>query len=209
MKNQRGFTLIEAMLIVIALTLISFAGWYVLNERNKDDEPTTKTVSPASDQDESAADETADWKLFSASDFSIKYPNDWFLPTNQDMCAAGDYFLAGPTQETAGLCDSDATAQVSIHTFTVESGPMGLTDESYDDIKTTSVTVDGVTGQRESGTFAPTEAWGIGPEAGSKMVEYTFKKGATYYNVSYVQQPSSPDAVKTFDLMVTKGLKFN
>lgn len=57
-KDQKGFGLIEGLLLVIALTLIGGVGYYVYDRQNSnDEEPQTTKVEPVENTDKSLAEE--------------------------------------------------------------------------------------------------------------------------------------------------------
>jgi hypothetical protein len=130
----------------------------------------------------------------------------WVTDSHPDHCE-DKTFLLGPTADTAGSCGSDNISQMSFYSFTVESGPQGLSEQYYDNITTDSVIVGGVKGERQSGTYNYS-GFGLGPEKGTKTIEYTFKTNGIIYKATYEQQPNFPDVQKEFDLIVTKTLKF-
>ncbi len=208
-KNYQGFTLVEVLLIIIVLTLISFAGWYVWHT-NKNDNKTTINHSTAKDTKQSSeSDPTADWKSYTstAGKYSLKYPASWVTASNPESCD-NKTLLLGPTAETAGSCGSEGgNVAVIFNSFSVESGPLGLTEDAYNDITTKSVTVDKVAGQRQSGTYADESAF-VGPAVGTKTVVYIFKTNGLIYKATYSHTPDAPDVEKDFDLMVTKTLRF-
>lgn len=212
-NKQHGFSVVEGLLIFIIIGIIGGTGWYVVNaNKNADDTlnnaglgnatKTSKDPTPKSDP-------TAGWTSYSNKEgkYSLKYPSNWVKASNPEACTEGT-FLLGPTESSVGKCATDGGGQMMFYSFSVESGPMGLTDEYYDDIKTESVTVNGVKGERQSGTYTY-EGEGIGPEKGTKAIEYIFKTNGLIYKAVYSQQPSFPDVQKEFDLIVTKTLKFS
>ena len=204
--RQEGFTLVEGLLVVIAATLIIFTGWYVWDSRQDETKPTATTIQTKPETSVQETDPVAGWKPFSTTKFSLAYPTTWSLPANLDMCG-DDFFMAGPTKDTTGACASDGGGQIIVSTYTVESGPQGLQEAYYDDFTTQLVTIQGVTGTKESGTVKE-EPIGIGPPKGTMEISYLFKSNGTFYHAMYSQRPGSPDVLKEFDLMVTKTLRF-
>jgi PsbP-like protein len=105
-KDQKGFTLIEVLLIIIAITLISFAGWYVYSSQKKD-EPSAKS----SDQKPKtvAGEKSVALKTYSNDEygFSIKYPESWKITEDfEDLgrdANEGDVVLLSPNDTTVKL----------------------------------------------------------------------------------------------------------
>lgn len=212
MKNQNGFTLVEAMLVVIALTLVSFAGWYVWNE-NKEEKPaqTKQTTQKKESKKTVVADPTKDWTPYSSTSgaFSLKYPTTWMTAWNQSDCSA-DLLLLGPTKESAGACASDGGAQVLVSAQSGDySDSYTMSAQYYTDITNKPVTIDSVSGARWSGTVKDTGEEGLGPVPGTKEVRYVFSANDKTYVVTYAQSPTQTNVLSDFELIVTKTLKLN
>jgi hypothetical protein len=213
-ETQKGFSLIEGLLVVIALTLIGFVGWYVWNANHKDDSPTktSQTTSPKTETATKAeADPTKDWTAFTSKDnsFSVRYPTTWFTGGNPEFCDASNLLLLGSTKDVAGKCASDSVGQVLIASSDGDNrSGYALDSDYYKDITSQTVTVDGVAGTKSSGTYTYTGE-GIGPTVGTKQVNYVFYSNGKTYVAQYSQAPSYPDALSDFNLVVTKTLNFN
>lgn len=50
-KNQKGFTALEAILIIVIIAVVGFAGWYVYKANNKKDDNKTTTSQQANNTD--------------------------------------------------------------------------------------------------------------------------------------------------------------
>ncbi len=210
MKQQNGFTLVEILLSLLLISFLSFAGWSVWNAHQDKNIPQTKVViAQKAKSTTKQTDPTTGWTLYhsTAGKFSIKYPSTWSTALNPDLCDSST-FLLGPTPDTVGKCGSDNSGQVIFYSFSVESGALGLDPQYYTNIKTTPVRVDGVSGERQSGTFS-SNGVGIGPANGSKNTVYIFKTNGLIYKAFYAQEPGFPDVQHQFDLIVTKTLRFN
>jgi hypothetical protein len=203
-RNQCGFTAVAGLLVLVIVAIIGGTGWYVINaNKNTDDTlnksglgTTTKSSKKTAETSTSVsqADPTANWTPYSNKEgkYSLKYPSGWVTDSHPDHCE-DKTFLLGPTADTAGSCGSDNISQMSFYSFTVESGPQGLSEQYYDNITTDSVIVGGVKGERQSGTYNYS-GFGLGPEKGTKTIEYTFKTNGIIYKATYEQQPNFPDA---------------
>lgn len=83
--NQKGFSAVEAIIILIVVAVLVFAGWYVWKKNNK--EPDTKNESTTSQNqkndetksDEKKVDPYADWRSGELvyEKLTYKYPADW------------------------------------------------------------------------------------------------------------------------------------
>lgn len=208
-NNHDGFTLVELLLTIIAIGVIGFAGFYVWDKSKDGSDVKSSGKTTLSESTKADLDPTRDWKSYTSTEgkFSLKYPASWHTADNPENCYT-NLLLLGPTAETVGTCGSDNSGQVSISSYTVETGSSELDPQYYSDIKTTKVTVDGITGQRQTGTYTY-DGEGVGSIKGSKVVEYRFKGRDINYHAYYQQQPGYPDVQKEFDLIVTKTLSFN
>jgi hypothetical protein len=79
-NNQKGFSAIEGLLILIIICLIGFSGWYVWNSKQTSDVPNnnvTKTVSAK----QSTPDPYRGWSTCSAAQLgvSVRYPQGWSI----------------------------------------------------------------------------------------------------------------------------------
>lgn len=210
MKSKKGgFALVELLLAIIAVSLVVFVGFYIVQNKNNTSDKVAKAKVASSAAKKAAADPTAGWKEFHSIDgkFRLKYPSSWATAPNQELCDSSTFLLGG-NADSVGRCASDGTGQMMIFSFATESGELGLDPTYYTDIVTKEVTVDGVKGERQSGTYSY-DGYGIGPATGSKDVVYIFKTNGLIYKAYYSQAPNYPDVLSDFDLLVTKTLKFN
>lgn len=83
--NQKGFSAVEAVLILIVIALLAFAGWYVWKKNNKDTEPKSGSATSQNQQKdeikpaEKKVDPYAGWKSGELvyEKLTYKYPADW------------------------------------------------------------------------------------------------------------------------------------
>lgn len=80
-KNQNGFSLVEVLLVLILITLVSFAGWYVLNRKFDEESSKNSLVNQNNTKDQSVTEN----KVFSYKElpFTFKYPSDWKIVENK------------------------------------------------------------------------------------------------------------------------------
>jgi hypothetical protein len=213
MKNQKGFSAVEGLLILVIVGLLGFVGWYVWSTGNKTRDNLDKAAKSSVNSDnQKDNDLTKGWKEYVTEEggFSLRYPGTWFTGANADLCE-DNIFLLGPTKETAGVCATDGMSQMIFLSYVVESGPAGLSGEAYENIKIDKATADGVSGDRYSGTYKgdPEGTLVGGNEKGMKAVIYHFETKGKHYKASYFQESKHQDVLKEFDLIVTKTLKFS
>jgi hypothetical protein len=105
--NQRGFTLIEGLLLAIFLTLIGFTGWYVWDSNNKTDKATdSATVQTTNSQTNKTEPKTTSDKdqiiaLYKAKCNSTEVTD--LRPVNQSLLSIfGNYATAAVGCEEGG-----------------------------------------------------------------------------------------------------------
>lgn len=117
-------------------------------------------------------------------------------------------FLA-PTTAALARCQSDFGGQIQVFSLAGDQRASFKFGASYDSVSTSSVTVGGITGDRQSATAkAPAE---LGPPTGTKLVQYLFFTAGRTFIATYQQQPKgdvSSDVLSDFDLMIQNTLKF-
>lgn len=208
------------IIVVLLVAAVSGAGWYVYNNHNKTKVERTGGTNSYATTSKSAStvapvtvDLTAGWTAYSNAKgaFSLKYPVSWVTATNPELCSDG-IVLLGPNAASVGKCGSDFIGQIYVTSSDGDSRTdRKLSSSLYVDITTESVTVTGVTGQKQTGTSKDTsgmEAIGSVPD-GSKNIIYIFYTNGKTYVAQYIQRPTDTDVHSDFDLLVTKTLKFS
>jgi hypothetical protein len=224
-RNQGGFSVVEGLLIFIIVGIIGGTGWYVMNANNKTNDTldnsglgtAAKSSKKASPAPASQADPTASWTAYSSVDgkYSLKYPTTWVKATGREACETKDSFLllGGNSNSVGKYCADGPKAMGQIHVLS-EDGDLrkdfGLSKDVFPDLATHSVTVNGVSGERQTGTYKiPADAIGAGPEDGHKNVTYVFYTNGKTYQIAYNLNSGYTDVLSDFDLMVTKTFKFS
>jgi hypothetical protein len=99
MKNQDGFSAVEAVLLLVIAAIIGLTGWYVWSNRAKtSNDKSTSTATPAKQTTAKKPDPYTGWKSEKGNLFTFKYPADWF---SHNSCSletvnAHDCFNVGP-----------------------------------------------------------------------------------------------------------------
>ena len=220
--NQKGFSLVEGLLIFVIIGLLVFIGIYIhrSNEKvSKDLLPNSSITKPNYTKNtgqknvSTSADATANWQSFSSTDgmFSVKYPKTWVQPNNTQYCdktllAFGLYL--GPNADTVLKCGSDGGfGEISIDSNKENNAGFDFKSD-YTNVVKKSVVVDGVTGERISAiSSGQQQLLGSLPD-GTIVVEYTFYTNQKFYVAHYIQKATDPDVLADFDLMITKTLRF-
>lgn len=216
MKNHKGFTLIEGLLIVLIVGMLAGVGYYVYNtkktsDKSLDSASSTEITAAGKRADSGAEDPTKDWKAYSNKEgvYSLKHPASWVQAPNATMCSEG-LLLIGANAASVGTCASENGGQMQVSSMAGDlRSQYELKAANYTDLKTEDVTVAGVVGKKQSGTYkASPDAEGMGPSTGEKVVTYFFYTNGKTYQANYWIKDSYPDALADFNTMVTKTLKF-
>lgn len=84
-QNQGGFSVVEGLLLVIAVTLIGFVGYYVWHSQNQ----SKKTLSQSAETSQNAAatSPVAGLSTYKSNigGFSLKYPSSWLISGTVSM----------------------------------------------------------------------------------------------------------------------------
>lgn len=218
-RKTRGFAH-PALLVLVLLVLgiIAFAGWYIWKQ-NADKQPATDTSLTQTTQTttekkkEAVADPTADWVAYSnvAGEFSFKHPVTWVKASSPETCHESTILIA-PTKESVGVCATEYGGQIQISSTAGDvRGDYKFTGAYYTGSDEESVTVGGVAGNKLSATISGMEAEVMvgGWPDGTKIVRYVFfTKGKTYV-ATYVQEPTYPDVLADFNILIEKTFKFS
>lgn len=209
MKCQRGFTLIEILLVIIALSMVGGVGYYVYSSQ-QDKEIATSDVSNQQTAKEAnseiAPDPTTGWKSYNSANFSLKHPSEWLEMKNSENCP--DYFGRGASEGSQGICQSDAASQISVVASSESPASYAPMAEYYSDIAKTTVQVDGISSDRYATVSKGTEFMGF-EDKGAKSVQYIFTKSGKTIVATYSDGNGRfKDVLADFDIMMTKTFKF-
>jgi hypothetical protein len=217
LKSQRGA--IDIILILVVFVLAAGVGGYVYyrqQQNNKAEQAAGNGVTVAKHlkKPAPAPDPTANWTAYSSTKgkFSLKYPSTWVQPTNQNLCNPGLFdrsLYLGPTAGTVLHCASEYFGMVNVaSTDGDHRADFKLDANSYGNIVTSAVTLNGVTGQKETGTLTKVPDGPSPLKVGTKEINYVFFTNNITYSATYSQGPTDPDVSADFDTMITKTLKF-
>jgi len=122
-RNQKGFAVIETLLILVIVAMIAGVGCYVwhTNRQTKAtlDAASKSAASTPPKTSKKSSDSTIGWKTYVSKEgkFTVKYPPSWVQPSNQTLC--GDFLTRdleiGPDTKSVIKCGGDGTeSQVSV-----------------------------------------------------------------------------------------------
>jgi len=100
-RNNKGFTLVESLLIIIALALVGGVGFYVYNSNvadNKNEQfKTQANIESRSDTapNKPATDPYEGWKTYNDKGVSFKYPADYYVDTSASNVVEVSSFVPG------------------------------------------------------------------------------------------------------------------
>jgi len=105
--NERGFGIIEAMLIVVAVGILGFVCWYVY-DANKKSESTSSVSSTSQEAKTTEQQKTSSTKLDKeykddAGSFTVNYPSNWKVLTKKSNAALGDMTSTTLTSSTGTI----------------------------------------------------------------------------------------------------------
>ncbi|MDB5163566.1 MAG: hypothetical protein JWS12_183 [Candidatus Saccharibacteria bacterium] len=209
-KNEQGFSVVEALLIVVIVAVIGAVGWYVYRAQKN----TTKTYNTAAQaqtgeaqpkkptpKPPAPADITAGWKLFTSAKlgYTIRIPDGWTLLTDP----ASGILMSG--KDTTGITYKAGTmATVTEQQIGDDaSHPFVLAQGAGDDVLSKytnqgTVKAANVTGTKYYYLYA-TDPDVIGPSKGTKEYRYHFMKGQTVLDVTYSILPGDKDNTTTVE----------
>lgn len=197
-KDQKGFSVIEILIVVVILGLIGAAAWLVYdrqkNSASSDSGQSTQqsqTAQQETTKSDQTVDETANWTKVTSgkSSFTIKLPDGW----NVKNWASSDYSYAASYADvtyTAGkpaTVNSDASPADGgpVRHFNITGSPIAEKDsigyyfnETPQDFNTTG----GAKGKKYVHTY-PQDVDGV--KKGDKVYLYRFEGKKTLITIEY------------------------
>ena len=216
MRNIRGFTLVEGLLILIILGLLGGTGWYVWQSKDKTDKSyknsdsaNSSTFLYASRPNEDVAPDGWEYYFDEAGDFSFYYPPSWIL--QHKGCNPG-LVLMGANERAAGRCGTESFGQITVYS---KEGPP--TSESYlreaggytNIRRHDAPTADDIIGSKQSGKAIgqqqESEIGTTGLADGTEVTFYLFydQDANRTHTATYRQLEGAPNVLTDFDRMVS------
>lgn len=104
--NQKGFSAVEVVLVLVVVGLIGVVGFTVYKNHNKTASSTANTNTPTQTKT-APADLYAGWQSYSDSHVSFKYPSGWQAGAGADKYAAVSIATTSPGFTTNSMTTSD------------------------------------------------------------------------------------------------------
>jgi prepilin-type N-terminal cleavage/methylation domain-containing protein len=87
--NQKGFSVVEILIVIVVVGLLGVAGWFVYGHQKSTKQSSTtqaKSATSSSKETSTSVDRYAGWKTYKSSveGFSFRYPADWELSNTLD-----------------------------------------------------------------------------------------------------------------------------
>lgn len=129
--NQAGFTLVEGLLVIIALALVTGVGYYVYS--NQADKNSSKTTAVGNGRDSgqktAKTDPYAGWQTYTNAEagFTLRYPSDWMFNSKGSKTKSGDGEFGGDQFISKANYDADNNASI----LQLQTDVSELSAESY------------------------------------------------------------------------------
>lgn len=212
-----GFTLIMALLILVVVGLVGGTGWYVWNTKDKTDKnfKNSDSASSSTIQYVTLDDPTADWVEFSSSEgeYTLKHPPGWTRAANLENCNPGLFMAGARNGKWTGTCGSEDFGQITVYSVEGDHRSDYELDEGYTSVTRGTGIADGVSGVKMTGVTSgqrqESEIGTIGLEDGIEVTTYIFYAGGRTYPATYKETTPPSDALRDFNTMVQKKLRFS
>lgn len=209
-KNQKGFSVIEGLLILVIVGLLGFVGWYVYNTKNNTDNTlnnaaSTKVATSTStkktnttSKTSQTADPYAGWKSYTLHNekLSFKYPSSWTLTdkSNSKSNFSNNGSVYGDSVTLAASNSFDIRINAGAYPTIDTSGLGKITTETST-----------FTGKSALLTFYNN----LGPDSSSNlvyMVVLTANSSSGFVSKNVVIPSDSQSATGSIDLQIVFGL---
>jgi competence protein ComGC len=190
-KKQNGFGAVEILVVILVLSAIGLAVWYVLNKNNAEQtsttNPTSQTTQATNQNNEQTSNETisANWLLRQSNEASIKVPDGFKILVTDGQPI--DFVLPETPVYEKGVTAA-VVGQPAKH---FELGIIaGYNTEGWNDRGAEIKKF-----QTDSGLPVTVKLFeqqndpeGLDFAKGTKHLKYTVTKGNKYFNIDYAYQ---------------------
>ena len=196
LKNQKGFTVIEGLLIALVVIALAGIGYYVYTQQQTEDTnestattaESTEATEEATDVEENEVDEEAlEWQKVTSGQggFSIHIPDGWELVSNtqrdflfgQDIAYEEGKPVIITTVDGGG---SDTNFRFTVHQYPKKELSLTTPGQTVEEYKTSTLT-----GKKYYKKYPVEPIDGVGPYPGQETYIYAFTKGNEVTYVTY------------------------
>lgn len=203
-NNQTGFSALEIILIILLIGVLAGVGWYVWHSRTTNTASTA--VQPALQTTKAATitpkpvDPYAGWQTVSTGDkdMSIKIPVSWIVTTCKPLDPS--VLWISSSKSNAATCNAGNVGEVIFIWST--SAPDTSFHQYSNNLTSTDMTLNDVKGTKVSYTLSSDVPGAEAGSKGTKVIEYTFKRGNNYFTATYFQHLAGADDSTTFNKIV-------
>lgn len=214
MKNNKGFALVEGLLVLVIVGMLTGIGWYVWNANNKTNDTLANTDAASSSVAKSAKkqsaaqnDDTKSWLLYESptKEYKIRLADGWKLQrfsTSSNIYAwnASDINLKSGTQATVEQVEGGrdgGNIAFSLRVIGGDESPPVRTGTKQQSLKTNQ----GLDVEKYTYTQT-TDPEGPGLQKGSTEYMYIVSKGSTMVTIYHDQAPTDPDNVALVEKVI-------
>lgn len=193
--NQKGFSVIEVLIVIVVIGLAGATGWLVYNRQNNKSDLEQQPTVQEGQAKQSTTDEnkeaekklSANWLLRQSSGASIRVPDGFNFLAD----AGEDFDLWLPDQPQGDLVYNEGTLAKVVgepHKHFELGLIVRYNKEGFNDIGTKVKELKTYSGLNVDVKLfeQTTDPDGLGFPKGAKYLKYTVTKGSDYINIDYV-----------------------
>lgn len=202
LKDQKGFSVAEAFIIIIVIAGLSGVGYYVYQHRDKsDDSKKSQKESKKEEQEhteEPKEDETASWKQVESigGAFTIRVPDGWQLHNYAGNTLNGDNITYTKGQQATITTESNEYGgdqrkfNVTVHNEAFQA-PQWASPNQYGTESNSDFSIGDLQGKKYSIEFTQTVT---GVTAGDRIYQYVFNlSDGRQLSVAYLRNAGDAD----------------
>lgn len=205
-RLQAGFTLVEALLIILILVVVGFAGYYIWDRQNSKEETKKTTDTSSVNKPKTNNSNVNNWFAFTPQndEYTILLPDGWKFDYSQQESSS---ILYSPTNRMIDSTDVRAVVTSSIGGYGMGTG-FWLHTEPKESATVTNIGMDGEKlsslktgeGKEVLVTFREnTEEGNMSYEVGAKIYSYFIDYGDRVVAAQYSFNPGDKDQRSTVE----------
>lgn len=209
-KNEKGFSVAEGILIMLLAAVVGLAGWYVYQNQNKDESTdssasqTTKTEKEETKED----DETAGWKQVESigGAFTVKIPDGWELNSYPGNTMNGDSITysadkaAVITEGGSVYAGDQKKINITFSSGEPYNAPQWQSPNQYGEESVVDFVAGKLSGKRYKIEWTQSVT---GVNKGDKIYQYVFRTdNGDQLSIVYMQGVADANNLQTVDKMV-------